>query len=812
MSHLIQDFRHAIRSLAKSPGFVAAAVIVMALGIGANTAIFSVVSAVLLRPLPYRDADRIVQLWHIPPQKSFPGLTRFGISPANYYDWASMSTSFEDTTLFRTHNANLTGVDHPESLTGSRVSLSFFRVFGIDPILGRVFAPGEDEPGKNHEVILSHSLWRDRFGEDKSIVGRKIELDGEPFTVIGVLGPRIATFAQFWTPLSLTSAQKAVRGNHNMYAAAKLKPGVSVQQANAELASISQKLALAYPEDNTGWGAFASPIREEIVGEVRKPLLVLLAAVMFVLLIACANVANLLLARTLARRHEIAVRVALGASRRRLMQYVLSESVAVSLVGGALGFLLAHFGIKLIVAFLSTSLPKSVEIELDAKILMFTIAVSLITGIVAGMIPALRIASTDAGAALKQSSARTGTETGGSRTRSVLVVAEVALSLCLMVGAGLMIRTLWNLRHTDPGFDTQHTVSMTLGIAGNRYQSLPMEVQALDQIVQAVRSTPGVRDAALIDDLPLTGGNQMPIQAEGQPVVQISEQPEVAVRAVTPGYLRTMGIPLLQGRDLSSSDDASAPGAIVISQSLAKRIWPNENALGKRLTLSFFPDKVREVVGIVGDVKQESISSPDPVATLYEPFTQVESSKTQSFRGYPVWLVVRTDGTPSDITPSVLAAVHRIDSSMPVLNVSTLQDFIGETLSSERMTMTLLVAFAGLALTLAAIGIYSVLAYNVRRRIREIGIRMALGAQVTDILRLVVLQGMKSVAVGVAVGLLLSVLLGRTVSTMVYGVGPTDSATLILGSLMLFAIAITASLLPAYRATKVVPVRILREE
>ncbi|MFL6301029.1 MAG: ABC transporter permease [Terriglobales bacterium] len=814
MADLWQDLRHAFRSLRKAPGFAAAAIIVMALGIGANTAIFSVVNTVLLQPLPFAEPSRLVHIWHIPPPKSFPGMTKFSVSPANYFDWAKMNHVFESSSIFGFDSFNVTGSDKTEKVNSGSVSPSFFSVLGTQPILGRTFTADEDQPERNHEVVLSHAYWRQHFGGDKNIVGRQIQLDGEAYTVVGVMPAAFTfpAFAQIWTPLALTPEKRALRGIHDYLAIARLKPGVTLQQANAELSTISQNLAQAYPADDKDWGAMVVPLRDEVVGDVRPALLVLLSAVLFVLLIACANVANLLLARTLARRHELAIRVALGASRRRLLQQVLAESVVVSLLGGALGLIMAHFGIALIVAFLGESLPRSGEFGLNPPVLLFTLGISLLTGVIAGLVPALRFAGKDASEGLKQGVGRSGTESGASRTRAALVVVEVALSLMLLVGAGLMVRTLWNLQHLDPGFDTQNTLSMHLEFAPTTYSSIAHQSQAMNQILQRVKAAPGVKGAGMIISMPLTGGSHQPVQAEGHPVVQMSEQPEVAVRIATPGYIDAMGIPLQKGRDLSESDTPDRPGAVLISASLAKQFWPNEDPIGKHLTLTFMPSKVREVVGLVGDVKQESITSDDPSPTIYLPLSQAELPKGYEWRSFPMYLVVRSDSKPGNLTSAVINAVHEVDPHVPVLEVLTIDKFIGETLQAQRLNMTLLVAFAVLALTLAAVGIYSVLAYAVRRRVREIGIRMALGAQVNDILRLIFFQGLKPALMGVVIGLGLSLALGRGVASMIYGVSTADLTTLIGGSLLLLLIAATASLIPSYRATRVEPAKILHQE
>ena len=815
MTNLLQDLKYALRTLLKNPGFAAAAILVMALGIGANSAIFSVVNSVLLRPLPFSEPDKLVQVWHVPPPKQFPGMTRFSVSPANYLDWKRMNHVFSDMSIYGFQGLTLAG-DRPQSLTAGQVEPNFFSLLGTQPMLGRGFLPEEGQTGRNHEVILSHKLWRDSFGADKNIVGRDVEFNGTKYTVVGVMGPQfsVPTFAQVWTPLALDDEQKATRGIHDFLVIARLKPGISLQQANAELMQISQSLAQEYPADDKDWGASAGSLREELVGDVRPALLVLLGAVVFVLLIACANVANLLLARTLGKRHEIAIRVALGADRRRLLQQILSESVMVSFLGGLLGLILAKFGILLIVNFLADSLPRATEIGIDGWVLGFTLAISLVTGIAAGLFPALRFAGKDASEGLKQGVGRSGTEAGGSKTRSGLVVAEVSLSLLLLIGAGLMIRTLNKLQHVDAGFDTQNAMVLNLKFPENSYTSQIAYNQAVNQMLDDIRRIPGVTSAGMINDLPLTGGSHQPIMAEGHPVVQMSEQPEVAVRSVTDGYMKANGIHLLQGRDLSPADTTDRSAAVVISQGLAKQLWGNENALGKHITMTFMPERgPREVVGIVGDVKQGDITAPDTDPSLYVPIGQSDVPKGYKWSPRNMWTVVRTStNKPTDLAPSVMAAIHQVNSSVPIIDVMSMQDFLDSVLQAQRMNMALLVAFAALALTLASIGIYSVLAYTVRRRVREIGIRMALGAQLGNILRLIVLQGMKPVMIGVVIGLVLAVALGKVVASMIYGVSTTDLITMVSGSALLVVVAILASFVPAYRATRVQPVEVLRQE
>jgi putative ABC transport system permease protein len=591
-----------------------------------------------------------------------------------------------------------------------------------------------------------------------------------------------------------------------------LKPDVSVQQAQAEMTTISSRLEQQYPADDKGWGAVVIPLREQIVGDVRPALLILLGAVAFVLMIACANVANLTLAKTFARRKEIAIRSALGAGRGRILQQVLAETVLLSLVGGLIGLFIAKAGTALITNFLADSLPRSLEISLDGWVLGFTLVVSLLTGIVAGLAPAFRLTKPDLNEALKQSG-RTGSESGGGRVRNLLVVSEVALSLMLLVGAGLMIRSLWLLRSVDPGFDPTNVITMTVAVPRSKFASPLQETQFFDSALARVRALPGVTTAGLIDDLPLdNSGSHQPIAIQGRPVVPMAEQPEVDVRVISPDYLRTMRVPLRRGRELSASDTQDRPYAVLISESMAQRFWPNEDPIGKHLTLTFAPEKPREIVGIVGDVKQDGLDAKSPSATLYYPVAQIGMPMTGEWRSFTTSLAVRTASHPDSLVSAVTNAIHEVDREIPLVDVTTMEDLITNSISQRRFNMLLFAAFAGLAVLLAAVGIYSVLAYAVRRRVREIGIRMALGAQVTDVLRLVVTEGMTPTLIGVAIGLAGALALGRVLATLIYGIQATDPLTIASVSLLLIAIALVASLIPAYRATRIEPIKALREE
>ena len=820
MTNLGQDIRYGWRVLRKSPGFTAVAVLVLALGIGANTAIFSVVNAVLLQPLPFDQPDHLVQLYHVPPQASFPGIPLFSVSPANFLDWRSQAHSFEGMSAYGFGRYTLTGTGHPEAIRTVAASHGFFPILHAEPLLGRVFLESEDQPGHEHEVILSYELWRTRFGANPAIVGNNIELNNEAYTVIGVMRPGFgfpissnpANAPQMWKPLAWTAQERAVRDNHNYRAIARLKPGISLQQAKAELDTISDRLAQQYPKDDKGWGATAITLREDLVGDVRSALLILLGAVAFVLLIACANVANLVLAKTLSRRKEIAIRSALGASRRRLLQQVLAETVLLAIAGGTLGLILAHYGTMFIVKFVGQQLPRSGTIGLDSWVLMFTLAISLLTGLAAGLLPALRLTREDVSEALKQGVGRTASDSGGNRTRGVLVVAEVALSLMLLIGAGLLIRSLWALHSVDPGFDADHVVTMDLSIPQTKFSDPAQQISFFNRVLDGVRNLPGVRSAGIIDSLPLSGGSHQPVQVEGRPVVPMADQPEVDVRLISSGYMSAMRIPLLRGREFDDSDVTGRPGAVLISQSMAKEFWPNEDPIDKHVALYFFPGMERVVVGVVGDVKMDALNQTRSSAALYMPLGQLTPARDGIWHSFGMTLAARTNTDPLSVVSAIGNSIHQVDAEVPMLNIKTMQDTVDESLLQQRFTMLLLASFAGLALLLAAVGIYSVLLYAVRRRTHEIGIRMALGAPISDVLRMVLVAGMKPTLLGVVIGLAGALALGRVLSSVIYGVSARDLATFCIVAVMMTGVGLLASILPALRATRVDPMHTLREE
>jgi putative ABC transport system permease protein len=803
----LQDLRYATRMLRKNPGFTAIAVLTLALGIGANTAIFSVVNAILFRPLPFPEPDSLMIVWHTPPQKSFPGVSRFVVSPANYLDWRSENHVFQQMAAIGFGSFNLTGMGQPESVRAVAVSADFFSVLRVQPSLGRGLEAIDDQPGGGNVVIVSHAFWQTHFGADINVVGKTMKLDDKSYAIIGVMPPKFdfPFHAQLWTPLAWTDQQRAVRGNHNYLVIARLKSEVGQEKAQAEMGAISDRLAQQYPTDDTGWGASVISLRDSLVGPVRSPLLVLLGAVAFVLLIACTNVANLTMAKALGRRKEIAIRTILGASRTRVMRQVLSETVLLSVLGGALALLLAHFVIDAIAGFIGPQLPLSVDIGFDRWMLGFTLAISILTGIIAGLAPSWHLARANLNASLKQGSGKTDSDSGGGRARSVFVVAEVAMSLVLLVGAGLTIRTLYLLRSVDPGFNPHNVLTVPLAISAEKYVSADQQKNFFQNVLARVRSLPGVVSAGSVDGLPFQGGSTEPVIAEGQPVVPMADQPEVAVRVIGPGYLRAMGIPLERGRDITDADDAKSQPVILVSNAFARRFWPHENPIGKHVTLTFSPGPAREVVGVVGDVKLNGLDVIRPIEAIYDALNQdIHATRTT--------LTIRTSSPPTSLISAVTDAVHQVDPDEPLIGVATMDTIVDQSLGQQQLSMVLLAAFAGLALLLASIGIYGLQAYAVRQRIREIGIRMALGAQRRDVFRLIVVQALKLTGLGIGIGLVGALGVTRLMASQLYGLSATDPLTFVSVAFLLALVALAACYIPARRAMSVDPMVALRYE
>jgi putative ABC transport system permease protein len=814
MNGLIQDLRYGLRQVLKSPGFAAVAVLTFALGIGANTAIFSVVNAVLLRPLAFKDADGLVRIWHVPPKKSFPGMTTFAVSAANYLDWQNQNHVFSQMAIYTYHGLTYTGGDKPEQVDASAVSSEFFSTLGVQPMLGRVPSAEEDQPGRSQVAVLSHRFWQDHFGSSREIVGHQIALDGTTYLVAGVMPPsfRFPDFAEVWTPMAWTDRQKAVRGEHHYLVIARLKPGVDVHQAQAEMNTISSRLEQQYPDDDKGWGAIVRPLRDDLVSGVRPALLVLFGAVGFILLIACVNVANLSLAKTFSRHKEIAIRTALGASSLRVLRQIVAESAVLAFGGGALGLAFARYGSHFIVAFLGDRLPKTIEVGLSVTVLAFTALVSVLTGALAGILPGVHLTRANVNQALKQGLGRTDVDSSGNRIRRTLVILEVSLSLILLIGAGLMIRSFESLRAVDPGFRSERVLTVTAAVSRTKFSQAPEQVSFFERVLERVRALPGVVSAGVTDSIPLRGGSHQPIAAEGHPVVPMSEQPEVDVRLISSGYLDALRIPIVRGRDFTNGDVAGRPATILISRSLAEQLWPKQNPLGRHISLTFFPGVSREVVGVVGDVKLDGLDQTRPTTALYVPLGQLTPAANAAWNSFPMTLVIRSAANPTNLISTVTSAVHGVDPEIPLRDAVSMDELVAESLAQPRLNFLLLGGFALLALILATIGIYSVLSYSVRQRVQEIGIRLALGASLNDVLRMIVLEGMKPALLGLIIGTVGALALGQSISTLIFGIRSTDPITFLAVAVLLATTALLATIIPAYRAAKVDPMVALRYE
>jgi len=800
---LFADVRYSSRVLLRAPSFTLAVVAVLALGIGANTAIFSIVNTVLLRPLPFDEPDRMVRLFHVPPQATFPGMPRFAVSAANFYDWRRDARLYERMALYRFRPFTVSGAGPAEAVVAGAVGDGFFETLRAKPLLGRVFLSEEDAPGRGHVVVLSNGFWQSHFGGSAEAIGRTLTLDGESYTVVGVMPAAFSiaswsiTHRDLWVPIAYTDKDRAVRDNHNDMVIARLKPGVDVSHANAEMKDISQRLERDYPKENTGWGARVDPLQEVLVGNVRTSLVMLLAAVALVLLIACANVGNLLFARSLGRSKELAIRTALGAGRARVFQQLIIEALVLATAGGAIGLLVARVSLAAGAALLANQVPRADEISVDARVMLFALIVSMLTGVLAGALPAIRAGRADVNDALKEGG-RGDAGSIGLRTRRLLIVCEVAFSLVLLTGAGVMIRSLLALQHVDAGFDPHNVLTMRVGLPETRYKT-PARITAFyNQALQRFRALPGVQEAAAIDDLPLTGGSQQPIVVDGQAELLPRDQPTVAVRKITPGYLRAMRVPLLRGRDFAEDD----VHVMLVSRAAAKLLWGDVDPIGRQARLPLESKTVvQTVVGVVGDIREAGLSE-NPVATVYE-FTREHDWSHLS-------LVARTSVPPLTLAQAVTAAVRAIDPEQPVEEIRTMEDVRDDTLTSQRFSALLLGLFASVALALASVGIYSVLSYIVRGRSREIGIRSALGARRADVVRLVVVEGMTPALIGVAAGAVAALGAGRLMAKLVYGVSASDPLTLVVVSGMLVFVALSASLVPAYRASRLDPSDVLR--
>ncbi len=800
----MNDLRFAFRQLLKNPGFTAVAVLTLALGIGACTAIFSVVNSVLLRPMPYPEQDRLVVL----KEDKLPELTDFAVAPGNYFSWHDQATCFENLAAEMTGNYNLTGLGEPLRLNVRFLTGNFLTTLRVRPMLGRDIRPGEEVAGKDKVVLLSHGFWLRQFGAAEDVIGKALQLDGNPFTVIGVLPPsfRPESRTDVYVPAVFGEDGRQNHGAHFLEVTGRLKPGVTLDAATRELAIIAGRLSNEFPITNKGWGIHIAPVLEALVGPSRRLLWSLLGAVGFLLLIACANVANLFLARASARTGEMSVRAALGAGHARIIRQLLTESLLLSACGGLLALFVAKGGVALLIAFAPADLPRVAEITVDGRAFALTCALALVTGIGFGIAPAYQAARVDPGEALKSSGRRSGAGRRGIGFRDSLVVVEVAIALPLLVGAGLLFRSATELRQVRPGFQPDGAVAVTLSLADNRYGKDSQKADFATQVAARLAALPGVQSVGAAAVLPFSGDDfNLRFNIAGRPPVDPAIRQGTLYYPVTPDYFRAMGIPLVRGRYFDSHDVAGGRRVAIINEALAKRFFPNEDPIGQRINLSNGPESFREIVGIVGDVKHYRLDDMGEITLqTYEPFAQ----QPYGFMTF----VVRAAAAVSGMTTEIRKAVAAVDRDQPVASVRPLTELIAASFARQRFATLLFGVFAGAALLLAALGIYGVMAYSVTQRTGAIGIRMALGARRFDVLKLVFRQGGRLVGIGLAAGLLGALVLTRFIASMLFGVSAHDPWTFAAIGVLLAAVAAIACFLPARRAARVDPMVALRME
>jgi putative ABC transport system permease protein len=808
-----QDIRYGVRMLLKAPSISIVATIALALGIGANTAIFSVVNSVLLRPLPFANSEQLMNIWET---DSVRGTQRGSASYPNFADWREQNHVFEHVSTYRNSDFIMTGRGESTRLQGAVVNADLFPLLGVTPLIGRGFLPAEDNPGESGRVVLlSQSLFHKRFNSDPNIVNQSMVLDGKNYTIVGVM-PGAFQFpvqndpVELWTTVAVDrEGEEPItqeRGAHYMQVIARLKPGVSKEQAQAEMTAIGSRLEQQYPDKNLHRNIRVQPTLEALVGDVRPALLILLGAVGFVLLIACANVANLLLARAMSRHKEMAIRSALGASRMRVVRQLLTESVLLSLAGGLLGLVLAVWWSDLLVALGKENIPRAMQVGLDWRVLGFTLLVSVLTGIVFGLVPAMHSSKTELTESLKEGG-RSGAE-GARRNhiRGVLVVGELAIAVVLLVGAGLLIQSLWRLRQVNPGFESQNLLTFVVGIPDVRYPT-NKQAQFYRDLIERIEKLPGVRSTSSVIPLPLGGDDfSISFETEGRPLAK-GDLPSADFFDVQVGYFKTLGISILKGRDFTERDNKQGPPVIIVNQAFARKFFPNEEAVGKRIKPGISTDTddpaMREIIGVVSDIRNRNLSS-DLRPGYYLPAAQVPFSQ--------MTLVVRTTNDPHSVITAVQNEVHAMDSELPIFNVKTMDEYISATVAGPRFNATLLVIFAGVALILTIVGLYGVMSYSVAQRTNEIGIRMALGAQTSDVLRLIVSQGFKLVLIGLGIGLIGAFALTRVIASLLFGVTTKDPLTFAAVAVLLALVALLACYIPARRATRLDPLHALRYE
>jgi putative ABC transport system permease protein len=811
MESWMQDLRYGARMLLRSPGFAAVAILTLALGIGANTAIFSVIEAVLLRPLAYQNPDRLVLINHDYPKLNL----KASVSAPGYAHYRDHAGSFSSVAALTGWNANLTGAGEPERIQANTVTANFFATLGVQPARGRLFQADEDQPGRNHVVVLSDGLWHRRFGGDPSLLNQTITLNGEAYTILGIMPPgfefgrELGRQVDLWAPIAFTPDQLDPRNLTNEYLVvlARLKPGVSLMQARAEMDTIATNLRRQYMPgmDRSAWGLTLQPLRELVIGDIGPALMILGAAVAFVLLIACANVANLLLARAAVREKEVATRTALGASRGRVVRQLLTESMLLSVLGGGVGWALAFWGVRLLSTLEDLGIPRAYEIRLDGIVLAFTLGISLLTGILFGLVPALQSSRCDLHEALKEGG-RTGTGGIRHRMRDLLVVAETALALVLLIGSGLLIKSFVRVQQVSPGFHPDHVLAMQVSLPAFKYKEAGQIDTFYRQALESIRRLPGVQSAGATSILPMSGQNSSgSFRIEGRAVQTGEVIPHGDRWSVTEGYFQAMQIPLVRGRTFTAQDTAEAPGVAIIDETMARKYWPREDPLGQRITFEGTADKPRwrEIVGIVGHVKHKGLEGESRVQ-YYLPHRQRPLGAMA--------LVVRGASDPASMATPVRKALRELDADLPVFRVTTMDQLVADSSAQRRFSTLLIALFSALALVLAVVGLYGIMTYAVVQRSHEIGVRMALGAQQSNVLAMIVRQGMTLTAAGLVIGLGSAWGLTRLMSNLLFEVTATDPWVFAVLSMVLAGVALLALIIPARRAARVDPLIALRYE
>ena len=806
----MRDLRYGLRILLKNPGFTFVAVATLALGIGANSAMFSVVNTVLLKPFSFRDPEQLVVLWERSLKENLP---RMVVSPPNFADWRNQNQVFQDVAAYRLLDFNVITGGEPEQVRGLRVSATMFSLLGVQPVLGRDFQPDEDLPGKPATVIISHEFWTSRFKASPAIVGQSITLGAENATVIGVMpadfdfpppiafrGEARAVKVHLWTPLRY-GLEMDQRGGHNLFVLARLKDGITPSRADADLRNITERLAMEYPETNNGWDAYVVPLHEQVIGDVRTALWILPIAVGFVLLIACANVANLLLVRATRRQREMAIRASLGARRLTLISQMLAENILLSVMGGAAGLLLAIWMLKLIAVLAPQNIYRLNAVSIDSRVVVFTLLVSFLTSLFFGSIPALQVSRINLVTALKGSSASV---SRGNANGTLLVITEVALALVLLTGAGLLVNSFIRLQNVPTGLQPEQLVAMSINLPRASYRDAQARLTFTNRLMPKLAELPGMKSVAFGSNLPLDVGLQgTSFKVEGEPVVS-TNAPHTHVSIVSPGYFQTLGISILQGRDFAASDTRESPGVVIINSELARKYFGTRNPIGSRVDMGFREGVPLEVIGVTADVRQTGLQA-DPYPGMFLPYSQYQSS-------VPLVFVIRSANDPGAVAAAVRQELRQVDSQLPIYDVKTMDQVLYTVTARPRFLTFLLVVFAGVAVLLAAIGIYGIMSYTVAQGTREIGIRAALGAQRRDLLRMVLSKGLKLTLIGIALGVAGAFGLTRLMSNLLFGVSATDPLTFAGVTALLVIVALLATYIPARRATKVDPLIALRYE